>query len=255
MKQTKLTLAEKDLLSKYRISFQQEEEDEDLTISIRHLLEYDQLDHYIDKVQQKINAPNQMVASSMFSKRYVYLIAVPALYSLAKLNKQLNYSIDQLTLQSAVSSHGTWLPMLYFPTDKVSYPDTPIERNECREKLINNIFADHLNVMWDHLSKIGKISKQTLWENTAIYIFWLYESLLKEDLTEEVRSRVIDDFYFVVLKAGGHLFGNYNRNPLTRFYTEKTLKNGVEVRIRKTCCFYYEMAAGGEMCTGCPKDC
>ncbi|MFC0470376.1 siderophore-iron reductase FhuF [Halalkalibacter kiskunsagensis] len=246
-----LKLDEQQSLREFRVCFQKGEGDS-LTIPIRELTNNVLLKNYMDRVQQKLNAPNLMVAASMFAKRYSYLIVVPALYSFSALNKRVNVSIDHVSLEPS-GSKEYWLPELYLMDQTVVSPSTIKEREELREQVITELFADHLNVIWEELSKIGKIPKQTLWENTAIYLFWLYETLLDKDFPELTRKRIKDDFHYLLYNADSSLFGNYNRNPITKFFHDKQMMDGSMVRKRRTCCFSYESETR-KMCKTCPKN-
>ncbi len=63
----------------------------------------------------------------------------------------------------------------------------------------------------------------------------------------EEHLRIEDDFAYLVHKAPGALFGEI-QNPFVPFYTEAPA-----VRMRKTCCFYFQVSTSGEYCTVCPK--
>ncbi|WP_332692693.1 siderophore-iron reductase FhuF [Halalkalibacter lacteus] len=251
MERLPLKLDEQQRLREFRVCFQKGGDDS-LTIPIRDLTNKDLLKNYMDRVQQKLNAPSLMVAASMFSKRYSYLIVVPALYSFSALNKRINISIDHVSLDPS-GSKDYWLPELYLMDQTVVSPSTIKEREELREQVIREIFANHLNVIWNELSKIGKIPKQILWENTAIYLFWLYESLLEKELPEVTRNKIKDDFHYLLYNAEGSLFGKYQRNPMTKFFHDKIMMDGSVVRLRRTCCFSYE-AETKKMCKTCPKN-
>jgi siderophore-iron reductase FhuF len=251
MERLPLKLDEQQSLREFRVCFQKGANDS-LTIPIKDLTDQGLLKNYIVKVQEKLNAPSLMVAASMFSKRYSYLIVVPALYSFSALNKRINVSIDHVSLEPSQSKEY-WMPELYLMDQMGVFPSTVQERDELRELVIKEIFANHLNVIWNALSKIAKIPKQILWENTAIYLFWLYESLLEKDLPEYTRNRIKDDFQFLLYNAEGSLFGEYQRNPITKFFHDKVKMEGSVVRIRRTCCFSYE-AETRIMCKTCPKN-
>lgn len=198
-------------------------------------------------------APDRRVTASLFSKRYAFLNVAAALYSFSGLNKIIDVSGDNLFIKPSKSSKY-WLPEIYLENQKILSPSTIEERKQCSEELLKKIFCN-LNILWNNLSSVGKIPKQILWENTSIYIFWLYETLLVETENVEIKSGIKDDFHFILFKAEGSLFGDYQKNPLTKFYHQKSLINGESVRVRKTCCFSFELDKEGTMCKTCPKKC
>lgn len=252
MKELKLTPAEQETLKGFRVCFKNGKDD-DLSIEVNELFDKHTLEDYIDKLQKELQAPNRRVTASLFSKRYAFLHVAAPLYSFSVLNKIIDVSGDNLFIKSSKSSEN-WLPEIYLENQKVLSPSTIEERKQCREELLKKIF-NNLNTLWNNLASVGKISKQILWENTSIYIFWLYETLLVETESAEIINRIKDDFHFILFKAEGTLFGDYQNNPLTKFYHQKSLINGEAVRVRKTCCFSFELDKEATMCKTCPRKC
>ena len=109
----------------------------------------------------------------------------------------------------------------------------------------------------DAISKSAKISKMILWENVAVYIFWLYEKILSQAEDHEVKERAQEDFSFLIETAIGKLFGRYHSNPIAGFHTEPVYQEESDtyIRIRKTCCFSYLLKDKGSYCKTCPRTC
>lgn len=226
------------------------EQDSDLSIQISKLLNQDTLRVYIGKIKNKINASNTGVAASMFIKRYSYLAAL-SLYSMSVFNKGINVSIENVILESE-DQDGWWLPRIRFNTLQVIA--APLEnRDEWRDKVLQNLFAENIDILLTALSKENKISKYILWENVATYIFWLYETILHKEIKEN--KRIKEDAEYLILQAKGNLFGNYRSNPLSRyFHSKQFIPNVGEVRVRSTCCLAY-LSEKGYRCNNCPFEC
>ncbi|MBU8908912.1 siderophore-iron reductase FhuF [Desertibacillus haloalkaliphilus] len=252
MKKLQLDANERNELCNYRVCFHKKTEATQ-SIPVEMLFDRAYLKKLIEDLQQDMDAEDGRVTASIFSKRYSFLLVVPAFYSFSVLNKKINLAKDQLFLEPSKSTEH-WLPQLLLVDQTVRLFDSEEERVFQRRLLVEDIFANHLNLICNELSTAWKVPKQILWENTAIYLFWLYESLLEKESAEDVKQRLKEDFSYLLNDAEGSLFGNYNRNPLTRFYHEKTLVEGKEIRIRKTCCFSYQ-AESRKMCYTCPKNC
>lgn len=250
MKKLKLTQVEQEKLMEFRVSFQEADD----AVNVTQLFNKQILEDYIDNVQIEIKAPERRVTSSMFSKRYAYLMIAAPLYSFSVFNKLLNVTADNLVIMQS-KSNQYWIPEIYLKNQEVLMPSSTEERQTFREDLLKKVFSEHLNDLWNSLTKIGKIPKQILWENTSVYLFWLYETLLEETEDEEIKNRIKDDFHFILYKADGSLFGNYQNNPLTKFYHQKSQVNGKQIRVRRTCCFYFELDKNGTMCDSCPRKC
>ena len=85
-----------------------------------------------------------------------------------------------------------------------------------------------------------KQSKLILWDNIAIYLFWLYETVLpKNRRTQKYRIEPKEDFDYLISEAPETLFGNEHTNPIKRYYHKKVYIEDLqeEVRVRTTCCF------------------
>ncbi|MFS0863630.1 IucA/IucC family C-terminal-domain containing protein [Fredinandcohnia sp. 179-A 10B2 NHS] len=229
----------------------------DLSIPVSDLLDEVNLSRYVTNIQKKIAAPDKRVAASMFMKRYGFF-AVLNLYAMTILNKRLDSSLANVSLETNENEQEIWYwnPKFYLQTlDTIPAPQT--SRKKWRDETIRAIFHEHIHEVLIKFAEQSKLSKKVLWENIAIYIFWLYESLLSNPKFEEKKARIQDDYEYIVSKADGELFGPLNFNPLTRFYGQKVYRPEYdqEIRMRKTCCLYYKTSNSGDRCKTCPLGC
>lgn len=237
---------EKEQLSQFRMIFNKDMGNTS-SLEAAELLDENKLTAYLESAKTNMNAPNMTVAASLFSKRYSYLTLVPALYAMSRYNKFLDVSINNLEIIDGFEQ-DIWMPRLFVKDQMIVTANSDQERAECQLQFVQQLFSQHLNAVWDVLAKVGKVSKQTLWENTAVYIFWLYESVLSE-LAAATANK---DFQFLLFEAEGLYFGNYTSNPLLSFYTDKRELDGAQIRIRKTCCLSYKISEN-YICNTCPK--
>lgn len=228
--------------------------DEELTSELNDLLDEKSLYAFLQKLEKQLGAPDSKVTSSVFVKRYAFL-AVMYLYAMSCWNKKLDISFDNVTLVSKMD-HGHWLPDFYFHLQKAE-GFSGGSREQWRENAVKELFADHLNTLLNKLLKTTKIAKLILWENIAIYIFWLYETALASEKDEEVRERAHEDFKYLIEQAPGSLFGDYHQNPLKRYYNQPEFVEHFQdfVRVRKTCCFTYQLPNNKDHCKTCPIIC
>ncbi|MBD3922465.1 (2Fe-2S)-binding protein [Paenibacillus sp. PR3] len=239
------------LMDDYRLAIEPSE-DRTYSIAAVDLLDPDQCLAYIERLKDIYETDSQMATASMFAKRYSYLTIASGLYAMSLFNKGLDYSIENCHLES-IRQGAAWLPKVRLAQWEAHTPERC--RNEWRDRVIKNIFADNLAKAWRALAKTAKISPAILWENTAIYVYYLYENRLEQGATPKQIARIRDDYEYLLNEAPAHLFGESN-NPLTRFNTPKRLTAASEepVRLRKTCCFYYVVADDPEdYCHSCPK--
>ncbi|MEH7076335.1 IucA/IucC family C-terminal-domain containing protein [Neobacillus drentensis] len=212
--------------------------------NVADLLDETYLRDFMKNLSVAIGAPSEKIAASIFIKRYAFL-AVMSLYTMTALNKNLNVSLDNVKMESAVQGI-VWLPGISIQDAAVQDWDGN-DRSEWRSRVLNDLFANNIYPLITQLEKTIGISKLILWENIAVYLFWLYETELKG------KEHAEEDFRYLISEAKGKLFGCYNINPLPKYFTEKTYLEEWDtgVRVRKTCCFTYQMPAG-KRCKTCP---
>ncbi|NYE03742.1 siderophore-iron reductase FhuF [Bacillus niacini] len=196
---------------------------------------------FMRNLAYSIGSPSERAAASIFIKRYAF-IAVISLFAMTAANKKLNLSLENIEMEEAERGKD-WIPM-------ISLKDTSIQewngqdRDEWREGVYRDLFANNIYPIIEHFEKTFKVSKLILWENIAVYLFWLYETELKES----ENPTVLSDFRFLIMEAKGNLFGEYNLNPIKKYYSKKNPPD--EIRMRKTCCFTYQL--GCKRCKTCP---
>ncbi|WP_245850668.1 IucA/IucC family C-terminal-domain containing protein [Paenibacillus herberti] len=239
------------LMREYRLTL---ETSQDRTFSIpsMDLLNRDKCLEYLTKTGEIFEAETLMANASLFGKRYSYLVVASSLYAMSVFDKGLDYCLENCHIESERQGHA-WLPKARLANMEVTSPQ-PNARQQWRDGVINHIFEHNLSRVWDAISRFVPMSKAVLWENTAIYVFWLYENKFLEGLQEEQQARLREDLSYLV-QAPAHLFGE-KKNPLATFYGPKVATVGSEkpIRIRKTCCYYYQASDEPEdYCSSCPK--
>jgi ferric iron reductase protein FhuF len=218
--------------------------DSRFSISSIDLLNEVKCSEYLDKITGLFKSPSRMVTASQFAKRYSFLTIAPSLYAMTMLNKGLDFSVENCHVESTFRDDSTWLPKVRLNDQIVSLPEVG-GRNEWRNQVVKNIFAGNISKVWHSVSKAANIPISILWENTAIYVYWLYEK----------RIGGHEDFQFLLNEAPASLFGE-KRNPLTRFNSPKCEipTSDQPVRVRKTCCYYYEVSPDKKTyCSSCPR--
>ncbi|WP_025683595.1 IucA/IucC family C-terminal-domain containing protein [Paenibacillus maysiensis] len=232
------------------------------------LLDATQCAMYLDRLAGLHDFSSRKVTASVLAKRYGFLIVSPALYAMSVYNKMLEVEIADCVIQSAFVK-DTWLPRLYLNRLLVTECDSGQEqRHAWRDHVIRHVFAEHLAPVWRSVSAVASIPRTVLWENTAIYVYALYENCIRQELNNGDRLRTEEDFKYLTCEAPAHLFGE-QQNPLARYFgSPRTERVGIPVtpsvtaaptaavkavRVRKTCCYFYQMKEKGSYCPTCPK--
>jgi siderophore-iron reductase FhuF len=216
------------------------------------LLDEEALVRYLEDRFSLMGADDLKTAASLFMKRYAFVAAM-GLLAMSFWNRKLNLSPDNLVLVDHVNEKGLWLPHIYLKDSSVEEFSSWQEK----EEFIASLFNGHLDQFIGVLKRSVKLSNLILWENIAVYLYWIYEN--NELVTDEnLMVKKEHDFVQLLSDENSHWFGAYNKNPLNRYYTEKVRVEGLDdkIRVRKTCCFSYRLENGEQFrCKSCPQTC
>ncbi|WP_313997294.1 IucA/IucC family C-terminal-domain containing protein [uncultured Paenibacillus sp.] len=221
------------------------------SISSRDLLDEQQCGVYLDRLASVYRSPSRKITASSFSKRYAFLLVSAGLYAMTMYKRGLDLAIDNCHVES-LYRNDSWMPNLRLGNCTITQPESG-NRYEWRDQMINNMFAGHMAKIWHSVSKAASISRSVLWENTAIYVYTLYEKRMAAEAEGQEKIRMQEDFEYLIGDAPAVLFGE-KKNPLNEFYNPKCKLPASDspVRIRKTCCFYYKISGNESYCPTCP---
>ncbi|MFP3919422.1 IucA/IucC family C-terminal-domain containing protein [Lysinibacillus telephonicus] len=238
------------LEDKYRLTFQTNSSP--LSVQVSHLINDNQAHIYLTTVKEKTKSANLGVAASLFVKRYSFAVLI-ALYSMSAFNKRINFSIDNLSVETLDESDILWLPSIKFNDINLS-PASQENRARWRSEILKEIFANHIEVLFKQLSSVSKLSKIIMWENLYIYIVWMYKNLLADQLYSKSHHNIKEDFDMITAYGESILFGDYKENPFVKFRGTNDCQSilGETVYNRKTCCLSYLTENKGYFCKNCP---
>ncbi|MBB6453474.1 ferric iron reductase protein FhuF [Salirhabdus euzebyi] len=245
---SRLVTEEKNILNdNFRLVFEKNGQE---VIPLESFLNHQFLHQYLLDLKDRLGAESLLAASSQFVKRLGFIITIPFLYSMSMFNKQLDVSFKNYYLVPR-DVDNIWLPQLFL-SDSITKELMGLDRDEARQKHFIQI-VENVKQLLDAVSCVGKVPKPILWENVAIYIYWLYEKRLETDVENE-KTHIQDDFQYLLQKIPANIFGEAV-NPFLKFYGNEceTNASNAEIRIRKTCCFYYEANEEKSFCSTCPK--
>lgn len=203
----------------------------------------------LDYLTPVIGSPNRYVTASLLAKRIAFLTTGSALYALSALNRGLDLSLDNSFVEYR-HQDGLWQSSMPLKNRSALAPE-PGHRSLCRERVIHTLFAGHLSPLWQVFREVTRVPLPVLWENTAVRVYSLYERRLAQQACPERRSRIADDFDYLVNQAPARLFG-IGYNPLERFYRPRLAIADSGIRVRKTCCYYYRATDPAKYCSTCP---
>ncbi|WP_369920329.1 IucA/IucC family C-terminal-domain containing protein [Marinomonas polaris] len=230
------------------------QQDEPLAIDSSKLLDDALCLETLQKIMPELGAPNLKVTASLVIKRVAFLTLAPVLYAMSGFDKGLDASIENSVFEYPLESK-MWLSKMPLKTTAVSvWKDSDKEdRNAWRKEILNKAFSGHLTLLVEQFYRLTKVSRRILWENVAVRVFSIYEQRILVNVVEEMRSKAQADYAYLLDKSTTDLFG-LNENPLTAFYRDKQLTALSEnpIRVRRTCCFYYQATEPPVYCGSCP---
>ena len=126
------------------------------------------------------------------------------------------------------------------------------EREATRAELANKLINENLAPFVETMVKATKLSAAILWENAAIYLFWVYETLIPTEGNAKQVSRAKEDFHYLLREFNCTSF-TCGANPFMPYYSDKLEREEGAIRFRRTCCLYDQVSEGGACCKTCPK--
>lgn len=196
-----------------------------------------------------IRAPTPAITASLLGKRLSFLATGACLYAMSACDKGLWLAPDNCLIEYG-HDDGLWTSSLPLH-DVTPFGYAPGGRDAWRAAIVRTLFAELLSPLWQHLARVGGVSSRILWENTAVRVYSLYERRMAEPAEPAVRARCAADFDWLLNDAEPALFG-LDVNPLRHFRRPPTRVDGRDVRLRRTCCFYYKASEPVEYCSTCP---
>ncbi|MBM7569730.1 (2Fe-2S)-binding protein [Aquibacillus albus] len=227
-----------------------ESKDEETKFPLAKLKDESFLKEYLCQLTQEFNTDKIFVSASQFMKRIGYVLVVPTLYTMTVHNKNINIKETNSYLIPR-RQNEIWMPHLLVDPNYIE-TCTMSERRKWRDQVVNDLFRLIAQII-ANVSSVSNVPNPILWENVAVYIFWLYEKRLQLEST--VNDNVISgDFDYIIHHVPVDVF-DQSYHPLLRFYQSKHVLSdtGDQLRMRRTCCFYYETNSNGGFCKNCPK--
>ncbi|WP_409346417.1 IucA/IucC family C-terminal-domain containing protein [Paenibacillus sp. MBLB4367] len=205
----------------------------------------------VDAMCTGFGTDKRAVAASL-SIKHLSRALCGILYAMSVLNRSLDGSLGNMEL--LLPPYKGVAPMLVDAAWTAPSPDTLEAREAWREQTCRSLFEGFLKPYFEAMSRTVKLSKQTMWENTVVYIHFFYKEWLKAAENETARERLADDYRYVTETAPGTVFGIKSGNPLSvkgRSIPHPVLQSET-LRIRQTCCLRLQLPDGSS-CTTCPR--
>ena len=214
-------------------------------MSFADLLEPKQCLVVLTEFSKHIQAVNLTCSGSMFMKYWAVPLLFPYLYALFTEQINLPWELSALSVHMAPTWY--WDRHLNFKSSFLS-ADTLSTENQTYAVIILKIFHD-LNQVFEVMSKVAKVQKFLLWENTALRILQFYDMMQRKDSTQIGLVKIQNQRQFLS-DFPAEYFG-LKQNPF--LLLEQSRKSKAATYQRKKCCFYFQLPeAQNEYCASCP---
>lgn len=214
-------------------------------LSFADLLESKQCAAVLGEFQTRIQAVNLTCSGSMFMKYWAVPLLFPYLYALLTEQVRLSWELSALSVEMAPT--WDWDRHLNFKPSFLSARSLSTQ-NQSYGTVILSIFDD-LNQVFEVISKVAKVQRFLLWENTALRILQFYDMMQRKNPTQTGLRKIQQQRQFLSNLAAEYF--DLKQNPFLLLEQSRNSKGGSYQR--KKCCFYFQLPeAENEYCSSCP---
>lgn len=213
--------------------------------SFADLLDPEQCLIVLTEFSTRIQAVNLTCSGSMFMKYWAVPLLFPYLYALLTEQVSLPWELSALSVQIA----ATW----YWDRHLNIKPtflkkDTWWTQQHTYKATMLRIFDD-LSQVFEVMSKVAKVQRFLLWENTALRILQFYDLMQKQNSSQQTLTKILQQRQFLS-NLPAEYFG-LKQNPFLLLEQKRKLNSGTY--LRKKCCFYFQLPESKrEYCSSCP---
>ncbi|TCP69908.1 IucA/IucC family C-terminal-domain containing protein [Baia soyae] len=210
------------------------------------LLEARPREQVLRQIKDLLGTANLSVASSMLVKRISFAFLIPlTLFSLYQ--KRVVGSTWNVALLTPPESDSVWIPSIVMDLSEIQEVHAN-ERSSERTELFRWMFQQHFAPWMIGVRSSVNISEMTLWENVYVYIKWMYQTMLSEVSSEDLKRQIGEDYHALVSDPTLSL-DQKGTNPFNIFSQAEFADN------RKTCCLAYLTSLRPQHCKTCPVNC
>ncbi|SDJ63494.1 IucA/IucC family C-terminal-domain containing protein [Salimicrobium halophilum] len=243
-----ITRDEEKFLNEHFRYFTEDHRDEPVyeRLNAESLLSRDGTEKALNHLHIYLESESFLTTGSFLGKRFGYYAITVPIVLMTLFDKFPDVSPANVEYVR-IDENPKWFPKYYLKDKTTISPEE--NRKAWIEENMRQLFRDHLAPIFFHIHKTTRVSKKVLWENVAIYLYWLYERKLPEWYEGAELERLREDFRFIVEELDGEPFGE-KKNPFTYFESQPVLPTGA--RERKCCCLSYRLHEDSTFCKVCP---
>ncbi|WP_078429335.1 (2Fe-2S)-binding protein [Alkalihalobacterium alkalinitrilicum] len=222
------------------------------SVTLLQLQEKERLREFIDLYKPKIKALTDDVAATYFCSAYGWFLS-GLQYILANYDTTYNSSLSNVELQmyynKVKNSYGICFRLL--DLEETPLPKTKgTWRNLVTEKLYYENVIPTINLLTDATA----VNVTSLYGQLSIGLFYGHDMVIQKSKTIIEKQKLEADFKYVTKELEPSLFG-LKKNPLDIQFRmiESPREEGVMIRMKPSCCLYYQTVGVTTKCYSCPR--
>lgn len=193
---------------------------------------------YFQQLSDTLSYPSMQVLASQWSKRYSGYLVTRVLYMMSVEQQGISTSLDHCRIKTHLLE-DQWMIEIDFMGGCHRHSGG---RESWCHRVLYQLFHENLMPVWRSLQKVCYIPRILLWENTAVYLDWLYHHEIKRRVDFHTWQQCLVDYDYIRKELDGSCFGEA-QNPFQRLFEHPSER-------RKTCCFAYSIKE--DYCKNCP---
>ncbi|RXJ02532.1 hypothetical protein DS745_06050 [Anaerobacillus alkaliphilus] len=207
------------------------------------------LKDFIDNYGSKIKALNTQVPATYFCTAYGWFLAAIQ-YGISYYDTVFQVTLENIELQmyyiQEYDSYGICFRIVD-PTEKTI-------NNDDRKTFLEQLYKNNAVPLVELFATTTGVRLKDLYGQLSIGLYHGYDLMVAQAQTDELKTIVHSDFNMLTKELDPASF-NSRKNPLNISYRmiESPRDEGKMLRMKPTCCLYYQTEGAPSKCYGCPR--
>ncbi|MFN7249967.1 MAG: hypothetical protein ACK4M9_04160 [Anaerobacillus sp.] len=220
-----------------------------------HLADFNKkevINEFINIYGEKIKALNSEVAATYFFSIYGWILS-GLQYVLSHYDTALNVSLSNIELQMYYDKEHNYYGLGFRFIDCKDFP-LSTERNQWRRDVLEKLYSTNVVPLVNLFHEATNVRLRDLYGQLSIGLYHGHDRVVEIcQLVEEV-AKIKDDFNFLTKELSPTIF-NLKKNPFNISFgmIESPREEGVMIRMKPSCCLYYQTEGATTKCYGCPR--
>lgn len=207
---------------------------------------------FIELYSSKIKGLNNEVAATYFCSAYGWFLS-SLQYVMSVLDTTYDALLENIEVQLYFDKEHNYYGICFRVLDKeeMSYTDC---RENWRKVTLEQVYSMNVVPLVNFLHEASSVKKRDLYGQLAIGLYNGHDMNVTLAETNEQKEFVQKDFHFLTKELGKDVF-QLPKNPLDIPFQmiESPREEGVMIRMKPSCCLYYQTEGAKTKCYGCPR--